>query len=93
MNVSAEEVGKIIPIDRITINIINSRDNTTMTAYVAGGELSHRMKGSVYSSAGTFTEEVAHTWKSFIHEKNYKEYCDRFPGFALSLRLDFNRWS
>ncbi|MDI7259690.1 MAG: GAF domain-containing protein [Thermodesulfobacteriota bacterium] len=86
----AEEVGKLIPIDRITINIINPRDNTTFAAYIAGAELSHRVKGSVYPSVGTFTEEVKRTRKSLlIHEENYKEYLDRFPGFALSFEAGF----
>ncbi len=86
----AEEVRKLIPIDRVTINIINPRDNTATTAYISGTELLHRKKGDVYPLASTVTEGVRHTRKSLlINEQNYRDYVERFPYLAIGLQAGF----
>ncbi len=86
----AEEVHKLIPIDRITINIINHKDNTVTNAYVSGTELPHRKKGNVYPLAFTITDEVRRTRAGLlINEENYRDYFDKFPGLALSLQAGF----
>jgi diguanylate cyclase (GGDEF)-like protein/PAS domain S-box-containing protein len=86
----AEEVRKLISLDRITINIVNPRNNTAITAYVSGTELPHRKKGSIYPLSSTFTEEVRRTHTSLlINEENYKNYLDRFPGLVPNVQAGF----
>jgi PAS domain S-box-containing protein len=86
----AEEVRKLISIDRLTVNIVNPRDKTATTAYISGTELLHRKKGAIYPLAFTFTEEVRRTRTSLlINEENYKDYLERFPGLAIGLHAGF----
>ncbi len=86
----AEEVHKLTPIDRITINIINHKDNTVTNAYVSGTELPHRKKGNIYPLAFTITDEVRRTRAGLlVNEENYRDYFDKFPGLALSLQAGF----
>ncbi|MDP2268213.1 MAG: HD domain-containing protein, partial [Deltaproteobacteria bacterium] len=86
----AEEVHKLIAIDRTTINIINPQDNTATTAYISGTELSHRKKGDVFPLAFTITDEVSRTRTSLlINEENYHDYLERLPGIAIGLQAGF----
>jgi PAS domain S-box-containing protein len=79
----AEEVRKVIPIDRISVNIINPKDNTCTNAYISGIELPHRKTDDHYPIAFTVTEEVSLARRSvLINEENYKDSLDRFPGSA-----------
>ncbi len=86
----AAEVRKLITSDRITINIINLRDNTATTTYTSGTELPHRKKGAVYPLALSLTEEILRTKRSLVlNEETYKDYSDRFPGLAPNLQSGF----
>jgi signal transduction histidine kinase/ActR/RegA family two-component response regulator len=79
----AEEVRNFIPIDRISINIINPKDNTGTNAYISGTELPRRKKGDYYPIAFTVTEGVCRARGSvLVNEENYKYSLDRFPGSA-----------
>jgi PAS domain S-box-containing protein len=79
----AEEVRKFIPIDRISINLINPKDNTGTNAYISGTELPRRKKGDYYPIAFTVTEGVSRARGSvLVNEENYKYSLDRFPGSA-----------
>ncbi len=86
----AKKVYTLIPIDRITINLINSKDNTVTNAYISGTELSHRKKGTVYPLAFTISDEIRRTRASLlINEENYQNYAKKSPGLALSLQAGF----
>jgi PAS domain S-box-containing protein len=86
-----QEVQKLIPFDRVAINIVNPEDRTVTIAYVAGVEIAGRRKGDVVPLTGTATEEVLRVRSSLIIQTEDKsEIADRFPGllpsFASGLR-------
>lgn len=76
----AEEARKLIPFDRININIINSEEGTVMTAYAAGLEVPSREVGDTFQLAGSAAEEVMRTRRGFlIRVTKRTELKDRFP--------------
>jgi len=75
----AEAVRKLIPFDRISINIVNPKDRTFMIPYAAGLDAAGRKKGDVISLAGTAAEEVMQTRSSLLMG-NLEEFISRFPG-------------
>jgi len=83
----AEEVRNLIPFDRIAINLINHKDQTTTIAYTTGLEIPERFRGDTVPLAGTFTEEVMRTRKSQLIQEGEKEIASRFPGLLLSLKM------
>jgi signal transduction histidine kinase/CheY-like chemotaxis protein len=86
----AEEVLKLIPFDRIAINIINPKDETVTVAYATGLDIEGRRAGDVVSLPGTFTEEVMRTGSSLlIQTEDPKEIIDRLPGLSFSFQAGF----
>jgi PAS domain S-box-containing protein len=78
----AEEVGKVIPFDRIAINIIDLERGTHTPTYVAGNDAGRRA-GDVVPLAGTFTQEVMRTRSSqLIQEDDIGKVKARFPGLS-----------
>jgi PAS domain S-box-containing protein len=76
----AEETRKLIPFDRITINLGDLKNNTSTTAYIAGIDVPGRRAGDITSIVGTVTEEVTRTRSSlFIQGDNIDEVASRFP--------------
>jgi len=78
----ANEVGNVIPFDRIAINIIDLERGTHTPTYVAGNDAGRR-PGDVVPLAGTFTEEVMRTRSSqLIQEDDIDKVKARFPGLS-----------
>ena len=81
----AEEARKLIPFDRIVVNLCNVLENTVTLAYVSGIDIPHRrQEGYSHSLAGTLTEEVLRTRTGrLIQPKNtpesIAEIVSRFP--------------
>jgi len=76
----AEEARKLIPFDRIMINLIDLKNNTSTTAYIAGIDILGRKAGDITSLDGTVTKEVARTRSSLlIQGDNIEEMASRFP--------------
>ena len=76
----AEEARKLIPFDRINVNIINHDGKTATRAYSSGSTLTGRQVGEVFDLAGSSTEEVMRTRSSLlIQTENRAELADRFP--------------
>ena len=48
----AEEVRKLIPFDRILVNLVNSQQGTLTTAYSAGIEIEGRNQGRIFGPIG-----------------------------------------
>jgi len=87
----SEEVNKLIPFDRIAINIINLHDRTVTIAYVMGVEIPDRLRGDVAFLSGTATEEALKAKSGLvIQTEDKKEIAARVPGllpaFASGLR-------
>jgi PAS domain S-box-containing protein len=79
----AEEVRKLIPFDRVLVNLIDPQEGTLTTDYAAGVEVAWRRKGVVFPLAGTVTEEVIRTGAPVLfHPESIEEVQNRFPGLV-----------
>jgi diguanylate cyclase (GGDEF)-like protein/PAS domain S-box-containing protein len=62
----AAEARKLIPFDRIAVNLCNISDNIIITTYVTGMEIPHRLEGNTSPCAGTLTGLVTGERKSLL---------------------------
>jgi len=86
----AKEVKKLISFDRISINLLNSQDNTTTIAYVTGIDLPSRLKGDIVPLDGTLTEKTTQSRKSIlIQADELKDYSERVPRLSPSFQTGF----
>jgi len=77
----AEEVRKVIPFDRIAINILYFERDAYVSAYIAGKDVTGHRPGDIIRLAGSLTEEVARTRSSmFIQKDDIDEMVGMFPG-------------
>ncbi|MBU2026506.1 MAG: diguanylate cyclase [Proteobacteria bacterium] len=79
----AVEAKKLIPFDRIAVNLCNIHENTLTIAYVSGSDIPHRKQGDSPPLTGSLTEEVLHRRTGLIiqpesHE-NIDEIVSRIP--------------
>ena len=83
----AEKVHELIPIDRITVSIINFKDKRVTLPYMAGLHVAGPLKGDSMPLAGSFTEEIRHTRMSMlIQGEDLKQAIDRFPRFLTAFQ-------
>ncbi len=76
----AEEVSKLITFDRISISIFNEKDGTTTNAYVWGTNVPGRQPKSTYPLAGSVSEQILRTRKSFLVQmEDQKKLAEQFP--------------
>ena len=86
----AEEVHKIIPFDRIVINIINIEKNTVSNVYMAGKGIADRRVGAIYPLEGSGSVEMVRTKSSLlIQTEDFDEYKDRFPMLLSTFQAGF----
>jgi PAS domain S-box-containing protein len=86
----AEETHKLIPFDRIMINLTNLKNNTSITAYIAGVDVPDQRPGNITPLTGTATEEVIRTRSSLlIQGDNIDEAASRFPRLLPTFRAGF----
>jgi two-component system, cell cycle sensor histidine kinase and response regulator CckA len=84
----AEEARKLIPFDRIVVNLCNIHENTVTLAYVSGIDIPHRrQEGYPHSPEGTLTEEVLRTRNGLLIQPEntpeaIAEIVSRFPTFS-----------
>ena len=77
----AEEVRKLIPFERININIIAHEGKTSTSTYSAGTVVPGRKVGAVFQLAASAAEEVMRTRSGLIlHPMDKSELEGRFPG-------------
>jgi len=77
----AKEVRKLIPFDKISINIVDFEKNTVTLPYVTGKPVAGRNVNDVFPLAGSFTEGVIKQKRGIIfHPANEDEVISRFPG-------------
>ena len=82
----ADEVRKIIPFDRIAINIAAPGHRTAAITYSAGIEVEERSQGNVVPVAGTLTEEVMRSRSGLIvQSEDQTEVAARYPALFPSL--------
>jgi len=83
----AKEVAKLIPFDRIMINMINPEKNTTSFAYIAGIDVPDRRVGDITPLRGTATFECMRTRSSMLIQPDDIEEClARFPALLPSFQ-------
>ena len=78
----AEEVRKLIPFDRIMINLADLKNKTSTPAHIAGIDVPGRRVGDTTPIAGTATEEIIRTRSSLliqVDNDNIDEVVSRFP--------------
>ncbi|HXX44612.1 MAG TPA: response regulator [Candidatus Acidoferrales bacterium] len=83
----AEEVRKVIPFDRMSLNIINRERNTATIVYVTGVNVQKRGAKESYPLAGALTQESLRTREGIIfHPQDEDEVNGRFPSLLSAFR-------
>jgi len=78
----AKEAQKLIPFDRISINLINLEDGTVAVAYVSGLDIPGRRLGDTYLLKGSATERIRSSRLSLlIQPETRQEFEEKFPKF------------
>jgi PAS domain S-box-containing protein len=85
-----EGVKKLLPFDRVVINVIDIEKNTVSNVFVAGEGVSDRKIGEPYSLEGSGNAEMVRTKSSLlIQGEDFNEYKDRFPMLLSTFRAGF----
>jgi PAS domain S-box-containing protein len=83
----AAEVRKLIPFDRIVVNLNNPKEGTVTTAYSSGVHVEGRRKGDVFPLKGTMNEEMIRTRSGvLIQTESIEELKSRFPGLISTFK-------
>jgi PAS domain S-box-containing protein len=83
----ADEVRKLIPFDRVLVNLLNQREGIMTTAYTAGMEVAGRKKGVVFPITGSVTEQMIRAGAPLLFQpESIQEVQNRFPGLVLSFQ-------
>ncbi len=86
----AEVVRKLIPFDRISINLVDLKENCTRIAYTTGSQTPGRARGNSVSLQGSASRYVIDSRKSMlVPTGELKAYAERFPSFLPSVRVGF----
>jgi PAS domain S-box-containing protein len=76
----AEEVRKIIPFDRIVIDMIDGENGTVRNVYIAGRKIEDRETERIYRIEGSGNAEIFRTKSPFLLQtEDFTPYQDRFP--------------
>ena len=75
-----EEVKRLLPFDRLVINLIDVEKNTVKNLYIAGKGLTERKVGETYPLEGSGNAEMVRTKSTLlIQTEDFSEYQHRFP--------------
>ena len=86
----AEEVRKLVPFDRIAINLLDLKENCSRIAYANGIVVSGRDKGDAVTLNGSLSSEVIKSRKGlFIPTGEIEGYAERFPVFRRTVQAGF----
>jgi len=78
----AKEAQKLIPFDRISINLINLEDGTVIVAYVSGLDIPARRLGDIYLLKDSATERIRGNPLSLLIQPETREELEsKFPKF------------
>jgi len=84
------EVKKIIPFDRIVINIIDEEKGTVKNVYMAGKELQDRNVKDIYPLEGSGNAEMVRTRSTLlIQTEDFNEFKDRLPMLRSTFQAGF----
>jgi PAS domain S-box-containing protein len=83
----AQEVQKLICVERLAFTVINSEDHTAITDYAWGIEIPNRLPGMVFPLAGTATEKVVQANSGLIiPTEDEDEVAAQIPGLLPVFR-------
>jgi two-component system cell cycle sensor histidine kinase/response regulator CckA len=86
----AEEVAKLIPFDRMAINIHNSKNNTVAITYAAGTEVPERQPGDVVPVESSFIKKIFRTRSSLlVRTEELSDLVKRYPTLQPVLQAGF----
>ncbi len=86
----AEEVRKVIPLDRIVINIVHPENGTYVTAYIAGLDVEGHKPGDVAPLAGSVTQELIRRRSSLLIQIDDRDDVGgRFPSLLANFQAGF----
>ena len=81
---------KIIPFDRIVINMIDTENRTTRNVYIAGGKVGDRETEKVYPLEGSGNAEMLRTKSTFLLQtEDFKDFKDRYPMLLSTFQAGF----
>ena len=84
----AEKARKLIPFDRVVINLLHSEDEHLWVTYVNGVEVPGRHKNESYPLKGSLFERMRQTQSGWIvQSEDPRETDDEFSPFAPSLQV------
>jgi PAS domain S-box-containing protein len=84
----AEEVRKLIPLDRIALTTINPDHRSGTIAYVLGVEVEDRNQGAVFPLAGSFYEEIFSKQSGIlVQTEDESELVERYPILLSTLKV------
>ncbi len=82
----AEEVKKLLPFERIAINLIDTKDKTVRVAHAVGPEILGPPKGTRTPLSGSLSEEILRTKSGILVQiEGKKELGERFPSLLSAL--------
>ena len=83
----AEETRKLIPFDRITVNLHEPHQETMKIAYVSGEEFPGRKRGDLFPMKGSVSETLVRTRAGIIsNPKSVEEMSKQFPGSIATVQ-------
>ena len=85
-----EELKRLLPFDRIVINLIDVEQRTAKNIYMAGKSVAGRKVGEAYPLEGSGSAEIVRTKSTFlIQTQDFSEYQYRFPNLLLTFQAGF----
>ena len=81
----AEQLGKLVPFDRITISLLNLEEGTFANAYAAGVEILGREVGRIVPLGGTATNECVLARTGLIIQGTSGDLVQQFPQIIANL--------
>ena len=86
----ADEVRKLIPYDRLVINLIDTEKGIVSLLHITGKEIGDRKIGEAYPLEGSGNAEMVRTKSSLlIQTEDFNEYKDRFPMLLSTFQAGF----
>jgi signal transduction histidine kinase len=83
----ADEAKKLIPFDRVAINLINQKDGTIISSYESGLNIPGRKKGNIHPLKNSFNDLILHNRSAqMLHPASLGELESKFPRMGILYR-------
>ncbi|HYB20661.1 MAG TPA: PAS domain S-box protein, partial [Thermodesulfobacteriota bacterium] len=86
----SQEIKKLLPYDRIAIDLIKKDGSTLINRFIGGDSAPERNVGEAYPTAGTLTEVVLQSRKGMIFDpQDDNEMTPKYPGLLPEMKAGF----